>query len=80
MPRKLDLSLLLQMFESEEDFNISSSEYERIVGKAMPETEDYFLYKSPVAKAAREHGYKIRLENRRIVQKNIVFERREKNQ
>ena len=78
MPRKMDLSLLDQMLDSGSEFEITPAEYERIIGKAMPETEDYFLYKSPVAKAARVKGFKIRLEDRQIIQRIIKFEKRDR--
>lgn len=53
MPRKIDVSLLTQMLEAGGTFELTPAEYERIIGRALPLTDDYLRYKSPVAKAAK---------------------------
>lgn len=75
MPRKIDVSLLKPMLESGGTFELTPDEYERIVGRALPATDDYLKYKSPVAKAAREEGYRIRIEERSVIQRIIIFEK-----
>ena len=75
MPRKIDVSLLTQMLESGETIELTPAEYERVVGRALPLTDDYLKYKSPVAKVAKKEGYRIRIEERPIFQRIIVFEK-----
>lgn len=76
MPRKLNLSLLEPMLDAGNEFELTPDEFERIIGKAMPETDDYLKYKSPVAKVAKKKGFKLRLEERTTVQRILVFEKR----
>lgn len=75
MPRKIDVSLLTQMLEAGGTFELTPAEYERIIGRALPLTDDYLRYKSPVAKAAKKEGYRIRIEERPTIQRIIVFEK-----
>lgn len=75
MPRKIDVSLLKPMLESGETFVLTQDEYSRVIGRSMPITDDYLKYKSPVAKAAREEGYRIRIEEQQVIQRVIIFEK-----
>lgn len=77
MPRKIDLSLLTQMLESGSSFELTPDEYERVVGRVLPSTDDYLKYKSPVSKVAKEKGFRIRIEKRPVIQRIIVFEKGE---
>ena len=76
MPRKIDVSLLEPMLDSGESFELTPDEYERVVGWALPLTDDYLKYRSPVARAAKKAGYRIRIEEKQIVQRILVFEKR----
>lgn len=76
MPQRIDLSLLEPMFNAGNDFELSQSEYERIIGKAMPETDSYLKYGSPVAKMAKDKGYMLQVEKKVAVQKTLVFRRK----
>lgn len=76
MPRKIDLSLLNPMLESGNRFELTPDEYERIIGRALPKTDDYLKFNSPVAKAAKEKGYRIHIEDRAVIQRVVVFEKR----
>ncbi len=78
MPRQLDLSMLEPMLDDRERFELTPAEYERIVGRALPKTDDYFIKRSKVAKVAKEKGYRIRIEYREIIQRTIIFEKRER--
>ena len=75
MPSKIDVSLLKPMLESGRTFELTQDEYKRIIGRALPSTDDYLKYKSPVAKAAREEGYRIRVEERLIAHRILIFEK-----
>ena len=75
MPRKIDVSLLKPMLESGTTFELTPDEYERIIGRTLPLTDDYLQYRSPVAKAAKKEGYRIRIEERPVIQRILIFER-----
>lgn len=75
MPRKIDVSLLRPMLESGGTFELTPDEYERIIGRPLPATDEYLKYKSPVAKTAKEKGYRIRVEERSVIQRIIIFEK-----
>ena len=79
MPRKIDLTLLQPMLDSGKDFELSPAEYERIIGRALPKTDDYLKYKSPVAKEAKEKGYRIHLVERVVMQRIVVFEKKKES-
>ena len=46
----------------------------------MPKTDNYLKYDSPVAKEAKKNGFKIRLEERLITQRTIIFEKVKQNE
>lgn len=61
---KLNLSALEKLFEQGKNFEFTEEQYEKTVKKSMPKT-DYLKRGSPVARKAKEHGYKIRVEERK---------------
>lgn len=73
MPRKIDLSLLEHMLDGGEDFELSPSDYEKVIGRAMPETDDYLKYGSPVAKKAKSKGYTLQIKDKIKVERTLVF-------
>lgn len=60
---KLDLSALTKLFEHGQSFELTEEEYERKIKRHLPKT-DYLKKRSPVAKAAKDHGYVLRVEDR----------------
>lgn len=74
---KLNLSLLQQMLNGGESFNISSNEHERLMGREMPKTIRYLCNDSPVAKEAREHGFTVSVTTMQVNERIIHFEKRE---
>lgn len=67
---KLDLSTFEALLEQGNNFEVTEEQYENSVRKAMPKT-DYLKKKSPVAKLAKEYGYKIQIEER--IQRVMLF-------
>ena len=75
MPRRIDVSMLAQMLKSGDSFELTPEEYKSVIGRTLPLTDDYLRYRSPVAKAAKEEGYRIRIEERPVIQRILVFEK-----
>ncbi len=72
MGKKLDLSSFEPLMKSGNDFEVTEEQYERAIRKAMPET-NYLKKNSPVAKLAKENGYKIQVEER--IHRVLVFQK-----
>lgn len=70
MAKKLDLSSFEPLMKLGNDFEVTEDQYERAIKKAMPET-NYLRKKSPLAKLAKENGYKIHVEER--IHRVLVF-------
>lgn len=60
---KLDLSSFEKMLQQGKSFELTEEQYEENVKKRMPQT-DYLKRNSPVAKKAKEYGYRIHVEER----------------
>lgn len=60
---QLDLSSFERMLQQGENFELTEEQYEENIKKPMPQT-DYLKRKSPVAKKAKEYGYRIQVEER----------------
>ena len=73
MPRKIDLSLLEHMLDGGENFELSPSDYEKVLGRTMPETDNYLKYDSPVAKKAKSMGYTLQIKDKIKVERTLVF-------
>lgn len=76
MPRSLDLSLFEPLLEQGHNFEVTEEQYVNHVKKTMPQT-NYLKKSSPVAKLAREHGYKIQVEER--IHRVLIFIREEES-
>lgn len=72
MPRKLDLSTFEPLLKQGNNFEITQEQYENAIKKEMPKT-DYLRRNSPVAKLAKEYGYRIQVEER--IHRVMVFEK-----
>lgn len=72
---KLDLSAFETLLEQGNNFEVTEAQYENSVRKAMPKT-DYLKKKSPVAKLAKEYGYKIQIEER--IHRVMLFTKQKK--
>lgn len=72
---KLDLSALIPLLEKGDSFELTEKQYEEKIKKSVPKT-DYLKRNSPVAKKAKEYGYKIQVEER--VHRVLVFKKEEK--
>lgn len=66
----LDLSSFEQLFQKGENFEITEDQYEEKVKKKLPQT-NYLKKRSPVARKARDFGYKLHVEER--IHRVLVF-------
>lgn len=71
---KLDLSSFEPLLEKGDSFEVTEEQYEEAVRKTMP-ASDYLRQKSPLAKLAKEHGYKIQVEER--IHRVLIFKKQE---
>lgn len=70
----LDLSSFEQLFQKGENFEITEEQYEEKVKKKLPQT-NYLKKRSPVARKARDFGYKLHVEER--IHRVLVFTKNE---
>lgn len=68
----LDLSPLLSLFAEGQSFTITEKQYEQLFHKPLP-SAGYLKWSSPIGKAAKKYGYRLRLE--RQEQRVVVFEK-----
>jgi len=61
---KLNFEKLIPLFEANEEFSLTESQYEKNVGKALPKDFYYLKNNSALAKVAKEYGYKLTVEER----------------
>ncbi len=71
MGKRPNLSELLPLFEAQEDFALTETQYAEKTGAALPKDDYYLLKKSAVAKAAMKSGYQMLLSERTILFKKI---------
>lgn len=63
---KLDFSKLTSLFESEQEFSLTESQYEKSVGKALPTNSYYLKKKSALAEEARKYGFCIEIKEKTV--------------
>jgi hypothetical protein len=63
---------LIPLFEANEEFSLTESQYQRSVGKALPKDGYYLKNKSALAKEAKKHGYYVEVKERTVCLKKIV--------
>lgn len=67
---KLDLSALIPLLKQGHSFELTEEQYKEKIKRALPKT-DYLKRSSPVAKKAKEYGYKIQVEER--IHRVLIF-------
>lgn len=71
---KLDLSALIPLLDQGKTFELTEKQYEEMIKRALPKT-DYLKRRSPVAKKAKEYGYKIQVEEQ--IHRVLIFTKTE---
>ncbi len=63
---KLNFDNLAPLFESNQDFSLTESQYKKSVGKPMPKGTYYLKNTSALAREAKKHGYVIEIKEKTI--------------
>ena len=68
---KLDFQNLILLFEANQEFSLTESQYKKSVGKPLPKDIYYLKNKSALSKKAKEYGYCIAVKEKTICLKKI---------
>lgn len=63
---KRNFEKLIPLFEANEEFSLTESQYEKSVGKPLPKDFYYLKNKSALSKKAKEYGYCIEIKEKTI--------------
>ena len=63
---KLNFEKIIPLFESNQEFSLTESQYEKSVGKPLPKND------SALAKEAKKRGYYIEIKERTVCLKRAV--------
>ena len=73
MGRKLDFSGLSDLFGTGKDFELTAAEYEGMVGKPLPKSNNYIKSNSAIAVEAKSKGYIVEAADEPIVLRKLIF-------
>ena len=63
---KINFDKLIPLFETQEEFSITESQYEKKIGQPLPKNEYYLKNNSALAKKAKEFGFSLEIKERTI--------------
>ena len=63
---KVNLQNLFPLFEANESFSLTESQYEKSTGRPLPKGYYYLKNKSALAKIAKEHGFVIEIQEKTV--------------
>lgn len=69
MATRTKLKKLDHLFNKGSTFQLTNSQYEKLIGENLPKEKWYLENRSAVATVAKEHGYQLKM----IVDKTIEF-------
>jgi hypothetical protein len=69
---KLNFEKIIPLFESNQEFSLTESQYEKSVGKPLPKNHYYLKNDSALAKEAKKRGYYIEIKERTVCLKRAV--------
>ncbi|MBQ7485499.1 MAG: hypothetical protein IJT78_02610 [Oscillospiraceae bacterium] len=76
MGKALDLSALDDLFCQRKTFKLTDEQYKKKTGKSLPTNMQYLKFSSPLARKAKENGYRIEVEENAVIQKVLTFTKR----
>lgn len=76
MGRKLDFSGLSDLFEAGKDFELTATEYEVKVGKALPKSNNYIKSNSAIATEAKSKGYIVEVTEEPVILRKLIFKKK----
>ena len=68
---KLNFEKLIPLFEANQEFSLTESQYEKSVGRTLPKDVRYLKKDSALAKEAQKHGYYIEIQEKTICLKKV---------
>ena len=69
---KLNFERITPLFESNREFSLTESQYERSVGKPLPKYYYYLKNNSALAREAQKHGYYIEIKEKTVCLKKVI--------
>ena len=69
---KPNFEKLFKLFEANQEFSLTESQYEKSVGKPLPKNHYYLKNDSALAKEAKKHGYYIEIKERTVCLKKAI--------
>ena len=69
---KLDFKKITPLFEANQDFSLTESQYEKSIGKPLPRNYYYLKNQSALAKEAKKHGYQIEIIEKTVCLKKVI--------
>lgn len=68
---KLNFEKIIPLFEANQEFSLTESQYQKQVGKTLPKDSYYLKRKSALAQQAQKYGYYIEIKEKTICLKKI---------
>ena len=69
---KLNFERLIPLFEANEEFSLTESQYQKSVGKSLPKDYYYLKNKSALANEAKKYGYCIEIKEKTVCLKKVI--------
>ena len=69
---KLNFDKIIPLFEADQEFSLTESQYKQSVGKPLPKNFYYLKNESALAKEARKYGYKIEIKEKTVCLKKVI--------
>lgn len=68
---KINFEKIVPLFEANEEFSLTESQYEKSVGKSLPKNYYYLKNDSALAKEAKKYGYFVDVKEKTVCFKKI---------
>lgn len=69
---KLNFEKLIPLFEANQEFSLTESQYEKNVGRALPKDFNYLKNRSALAIEAKKYGFHIEIKEKTICLKKAI--------
>lgn len=78
MAQKMKLDELNDLFSRDINFELTDELYEERVGRSLPKSKQAITGKNtPLRRKADEHGFRIHVEERPVIQRVVIFTKEE---
>ena len=69
---KLNFGKIIPLFEADQEFSLTESQYLKSVGQPLPKDYYYLKNKSALANEARKYGYEIEVKEKTVCLKKVI--------